>query len=204
MTFVLGITGSIAMGKSAVTRLFEQNGAITANADAIVHDLYREDADVIAFVREHWPQAVVDGGVNRKQLGAAVFGNPEAIKSLEAFLHPRVKAAEMAVVREAEAAGQWLVALDIPLLYETGAEKRCDYVVVVTAPADIQKSRALARPNMTMEKLEHILSLQMADAEKRARADFIIDTGRTPLQNEADVAAIVATLRDRYHARNRS
>lgn len=197
---VLGITGSIAMGKSTVTQMFADCGAATTSADAIVHELYTQNEEVIAYVRQHWPDAVVDGQVDRKKLGAAVFGDDAAVKRLEALLHPKVKQTEEDFVRQAQAARQWLAVLDIPLLYETGAETRCDYVVVVTSPPEIQKSRALARANMTEEKLAHILSRQMPDAEKRARADFIVDTGKTLLHSESEVKKIVKLLKERHHA----
>lgn len=197
---VLGITGSIAMGKSTVTKMFEDCGAATTNADAIVHNLYTENADVIAYIQQRWPNAVSDGVVNRKQLGAEVFGDPAALKDLEQLLHPKVQQVEKDFVAQAEREGKWLVALDIPLLYESGAQSRCDYVAVVSSPPDIQKARALARANMTEEKFNQILSRQMPDAEKRKRADFIIDTGKTLLHAESDVKKIVKALKEKTHA----
>lgn len=194
---VLGITGSIAMGKSTVTQLFADCGAATTNADSIVHDLYMQDADVIAYVQAHWPEAVDNGMVDRKKLGAAVFGDQTAIRALESVLHPKVRQREEEFVKQAQRAGQWLVVLDIPLLYETGAEKRCDYVAVVSSPPEVQKIRALSRPGMTEEKFNHILSLQMPDAEKRRRADFVVDTGKTLLHAESDVKKIVKLLKEK-------
>ncbi len=197
---ILGVTGSIAMGKSTVTKMFADCGAATTNADQIVHDLYTTNAEVIGFIRENWPDAVVDGAVDRKKLGAAVFGDDVAIKKLEHLLHPKVKQTEEDFVLAARDAGHWLAVLDIPLLYETGAEKRCDYVAVASSPYEIQKSRALSRPNMTEEKFEQILARQIPDAEKRQRADFIVDTGKTLLHSESDVKKIIKTLKEKHHA----
>lgn len=193
---ILGVTGSIAMGKSTVTQMFADCGAATTNADTIVHDLYTQDAEVIRFIEEHWPSAVEAGAVDRKKLGAAVFGDDTAIRKLEALLHPKVKQTEEAFVQQAAAAGKWLMVLDIPLLYETGAERRCDYVAVVSSPPEVQKARALSRPNMTEEKFAQILSRQLPDAEKRQRADFIIDTGKTLLHAESDVKKTVKQLKE--------
>lgn len=192
---IIGLTGSIAMGKSTVTGFFEKYGAAVTNADVMVHQLLAEDESVIAEIASRWPDAVVDGAVDRKRLGAAVFGRPEELKVLESLLHPRVEAEEKAFVKQAEAEGKWLVVLDIPLLFESGADKRVDRVVVVSAPLDIQKKRALSRDGMTEEKFAHILARQTPDEEKRARADYIVDTGRTLLHSEAEVVAIVNALK---------
>lgn len=192
---IVGLTGSIAMGKSTVTSYFEKHGAAVTNADTLVHQLYENDADVIAEIMRLWPQAVENGKVNRIKLGAAVFGEPEALKKLEHILHPRVEAAEKTFVEQAKTEGNTLVVLDIPLLFEVGAEKRVDKVVVVSAPYEIQKKRALSRAGMTEEKFNHILSRQMPDAEKRKRADFIVDTGKTHLHSEAAVVKIIKALK---------
>lgn len=197
---ILGITGSIAMGKSTVTKMFADAGAATTNADQIVHDLYTSDAEVIAYIQVNWPAAVVEGKVDRKRLGAAVFGDDVAIKKLEHLLHPKVKQTEEDFVLQAREDGKWLAVLDIPLLYETGAEKRCDYVAVVSSPPAIQKARALSRPNMSEEKFSQILARQMPDAEKRLRADFIVDTGKTLLHSESDVKKIMKILKEKHHA----
>lgn len=192
---LVGVTGSIAMGKSTITGFFEKYGAAVTNADVIVHQLYESNPQVIAEVKSLWPQAIEDGKVNRIKLGAAVFGNAEAVKKLENILHPKVEEAEKAFVAQAEKEGKELVVLDIPLLYEVGAEKRVHKVVVVSAPYEIQKKRALMRKGMTEEKFNHILSLQIPDVEKRARADFIVDTGKTFSHSEADVVRIIKTLK---------
>lgn len=192
---LIGLTGSIAMGKSTVTGFFGKYGAAVTNADTMVHRLLAEDAEVIAEITRRWPDAVTGGKVDRKKLGAAVFGKPEELKALEALLHPRVEAEEKAFVQRAREEGKWLVVLDIPLLFESGAEKRVDKVVVVSAPLEQQKKRALARDGMTEEKFANILARQMPDAEKRARADYIVDTGRTLLHSEAEVVAIINELK---------
>jgi dephospho-CoA kinase len=175
---VLGLTGSIAMGKSTITQMFADKGIPTTNADAIVHALLATDKKTIEEVRKHFPNAFENGSIHRKLLGAEVFGNVDAMKTLEQILHPRVRAAEMAFVLREQKNGAWLVVLDIPLLYETGADARVDKVLVVTAAAEEQQCRALARPDMTPEKLEHILARQMPDAEKRKRADFVVETDK--------------------------
>lgn len=194
---ILGITGSIAMGKSTVTAMFESCGAAVTNADTIVHELYARDAELIATVESRWPSAMQDGSVDRKKLGDAVFGDSNALKFLEELIHPKVQQAEKAFIAKAEKEGKWLVALDIPLLYEVGAEKRCDYVAVVSCPLDMQKSRAMSRPGMTEEKFASIIIRQVPDADKRARADFIINTDKTLLHTESEVKKIVKLLREK-------
>lgn len=174
---VLGLTGSIAMGKSTVTAQFEALGAHTINADHIVHALMAMGGKAVSAVSAAFPGVEVDGAIDRKALGATVFGQAEKLKQLEQILHPLVRAEEEAFVARARAEGAKLVVLDIPLLFETGADAWVHKTVVVTAPAWIQRKRALARPNMSRERLNIILSCQMADAEKRKRADFIVNTG---------------------------
>lgn len=197
---IIGLTGSIAMGKSTVTGFFEKHGAAVTNADIIVHRLYESDAEVIAEIKSQWPQAVEENKINRIKLGQAVFGNAEALKKLENLLHPKAEEAEKIFIRQAQQEGKWLVVLDIPLLFEVGAEKRVDKVVVVSAPYEMQKKRALMRSGMTEEKFNHILARQMPDAEKRARADFIVDTGKTHLHSEAEVVGIIRTLKQEIKA----
>jgi dephospho-CoA kinase len=194
---ILGITGSIAMGKSTVTNMFETCGAATANADIIVHNLYTQDPQVIEAVESKWPAVIEGGKVNRKKLGDAVFGDKAALAFLEHLIHPKVQKVEKDFVVKAETEGKWLVVLDIPLLYESGAESRCDYVAVVSCPAEQQKARAMSRPGMTEEKYAAILARQVPDSEKRKRADFIIDTGKTLLHSEADVKRIIRILKER-------
>lgn len=191
---ILGLTGSIAMGKTTVTNQFAHAGAATTNADAIVHALLEKDAKVIAAVQEAFPQAVENGIVNRRALGDAVFADSAAMKTLENLLHPRVRAAEVAFVLKAQKEGKWLVVLDIPLLFETGADARCDKVVVVSASAEIQRERVMSRSGMTEEKFRAILARQMPDAEKRARADYIIETDNGLEHSAAQVRAIIDEL----------
>jgi dephospho-CoA kinase len=173
---VLGLTGSIGTGKSTTAAMFHDLGVPVHDADATVHDLYRTDA--VAPVAERFPEALKDGVIDRKALSAVLAQAPERFRELEAIIHPRVRAREKAFLDAQRRNGSALVLLDIPLLYETGGEKRVDKVVVVTCDPETQGQRVLARPGMTAEKFELILSRQMPDAEKRRRADFLIDTGR--------------------------
>lgn len=173
---VLGLTGSIGTGKSTTAAMFQDLGVPVHDADATVHDLYRTDA--VAPVAERFPEALKDGAIDRKALSAVLAQAPERFRELEAIIHPLVRAREKAFLDAQRRNGSALVLLDIPLLYETGGEKRVDKVVVVTCDPETQRQRVLARPGMTVEKFELILSRQMPDAEKRRRADFLIDTGR--------------------------
>ena len=173
---VLGLTGSIGTGKSTTAAMFQDLGVPVHDADATVHDLYRTDA--VAPVAERFPEALKDGAIDRKALSAVLAQAPERFRELEAISHPLVRAREQAFLDAQRRNGSALVLLDIPLLYETGGEKRVDKVVVVTCDPETQRQRVLARPGMTAEKFELILSRQMPDAEKRRRADFLIDTGR--------------------------
>lgn len=194
--FVLGLTGSIGMGKSATARMFSALGVPVHDADAAVHALYGPGGEAAAAIAQAFPDILdAAGGVDRAQLRAAVLGSPERMAALEAIVHPLVRAAAQAfIARHAEAP---LVVLDIPLLYETGGQSRCDAVAVVSAPADVQRARVLARPGMTEAAFDAILEKQMPDAEKRARADHVIDTGRGFAAAEADVTRIVAVIQGR-------
>jgi dephospho-CoA kinase len=175
---VLGLTGSIGMGKSTTSAMFRAEGVPVYDSDAAVHALYATGGAAVAPVEAAFPGVVVDGAIDRAKLSAAVVGNSEALAQLEAIVHPLVGAHRIGFFETAEAEGRDIVVLDIPLLYETGGEKKVDKVVVVSAPADVQRQRVLARPDMTPEKFEAILARQTPDAEKRARADFVIDTGQ--------------------------
>ncbi|MFY8209244.1 MAG: dephospho-CoA kinase [Caulobacter sp.] len=175
---ILGLTGSIGMGKSTTSRMFEDEGVPVYDADAAVHALYATGGAAVAPVEAAFPGVVVNGAIDRDKLSAEVVGNAEALAKLEAIVHPLVGAHRIGFFEEAKAKGHEIVVLDIPLLFETGGEKRVDKVVVVSAPADVQRERVLARPGMTAEKFEAILARQTPDAEKRARADFVIDTGQ--------------------------
>ena len=174
---ILGLTGSIGMGKSTAAAALARLGLPVHDADATVHRLLAGDAGTIAAVRKAFPKAVVKGRLDRKALGALVFGKPAALRRLEAILHPRVRRREQAFLRLQARHRRPLVVLDIPLLYETGAETRCDAVLVVSAPAFIQAQRVLRRPGMTPKRLAEIRAQQLPDAEKRRRADFVIPTG---------------------------
>lgn len=191
---VLGLTGSIGMGKSTTTALFADMGALTWNADAAVHRLYSPGGAAVGPVGEAFPGVVVDGAVDRDRLAAALGRDEAAFKRLEAIVHPLVAAGRRDDLMAAEAAGVQLAVLDIPLLFETGGDRAVDAVVVVTADAEIQAARVLARPGMTRERLDAILARQTPDAEKRARADFIVDTGRGLEAARDQVAAIVGTV----------
>lgn len=174
---VIGLTGSIGMGKSTVSKQFALLGAKTASADAFVHQLMEHDKNLIAEVEEHFPTVVKNNKIDRQILGKIVFADSEKRKLLEQIIHHKVIELEQEFVRKQQSLGAELVVLDIPLLFETGAENRVNYSVVVTAPAFIQKRRVLARKGMTLEKFEAIIASQMPDYEKRLRADFIIATG---------------------------
>jgi|SRR5690606_190267 len=189
---VLGLTGSIGMGKSTTAQMFEEEGVPVHDSDATVHRLYRGAA--VEPIRARFPDAVVDNVVNREKLAAAVLGNAAAMKDLEAIVHPLVRAETDAFLSHHREAGTAIVVLDIPLLFETGGQSRVDQIVVVTAPAEIQRERVLARPGMSEEKFEAILKRQLPDAEKRARADFVIDTGAGMEAARAQVRDIVGRL----------
>lgn len=174
--FVLGLTGSIGMGKSTTAKFFAEAGVPVHDADATVHRLYAGEA--VAPLEAAFP-GVTDGGkVDREKLAARIAADPAALKRLEGIVHPLVRAAEQDFLAKAEAAGAPVAVLDIPLLYETGGETRCDAVVVVSAPEDVQRMRVFERPGMTETKFQALLARQMPDAEKRRRADFVVDSSR--------------------------
>ena len=193
--FVLGLTGSLGMGKSTTARFFAEAGVPVHDADAVVHRLYEGEA--VGAIEAAFPGTTAAGKVDRDKLAARVFEDPGALKRLEDIVHPLVRAAEQRLLAEAEARGEGIAVLDIPLLFETGGEARVDAVVVVSAPPQVQRSRVLERPGMTIEKLESILARQMPDAEKRRRADFVVDTSQGFEAARAQVRAIldaVATM----------
>ena len=174
---VLGLTGSIGMGKSSAADMLRAMGVPVHDSDATVHGLFAFDRGLRAAIDARFPGVVTDDGVDRQALGAAVFGDAAARRDLEALVHPRVRAAADAFVRHHRRQRAALVVLDIPLLYETGGEGRVDGVIVVTAPAWLQRRRVLARPGMDADRLAGILAAQMPDREKRRRADFVVETG---------------------------
>lgn len=193
---LLGLTGSIGMGKSTTTAMFADLGAVVWNADDAVHRLYAPGGAAVEPVGEAFPGVVVNGAVDRTRLAEALGRDETAFRRLETIVHPLVAQGRAADLEAARAAGTRLAVLDIPLLFETGGDKAVDAVVVVTADAAIQAERVLARPGMTRERFDAILARQMPDAEKRARADFVIDTGRGLDAVRAEVEAIVATVLD--------
>jgi dephospho-CoA kinase len=190
--FILGLTGSLGMGKSTTARFFAEEGVPVHDADAVVHRLYEGKA--VAAIEAAFPGTTAGGKVDRTRLAARVLGDGAALARLEAIVHPLVQDAERRLIAEARAGGEKVAVLDIPLLFESGADRRVDAVVVVSAPPEVQRARVLARPGMTMEKLEAILARQMPDAEKRARADFVVDTSEGFDAARAEVRAILAAV----------
>ena len=190
--FVLGLTGSIGMGKSTTARLFAEAGVPVHEADVAVHRLYEGEA--VPAVAAAFPGAVVGGKVNRDKLAARVLGDAAALRRLESIVHPLVRAAADRFLSETRASGAKIAVLDIPLLFETGGEDRVDAVVVVTAPPEMQRERALERPGMTMEKFQAIVAKQMPDVEKRQRADFVVDTSRGLAAARDQVDAILQAI----------
>lgn len=189
--FILGLTGSIGMGKSAVARMFEEVAVPVFDADAAVHRLQGPDGALLTAIEAEFPGTTGPAGVDRARLGAAVFGDPGRLRALEAIVHPAVAALRADFL--AEHADQPLVVFDIPLLFEKGGAA-VDAVVVVSAPAEVQRARVLARPGMNPEKFAQILALQVPDAEKRARADHVIDTGTSLAQTRVAVQTLVRHL----------
>jgi dephospho-CoA kinase len=177
------------MGKSTAARFFAEQGVPVHDADAVVHQLY--DGEAAAAIEAAFPGTVTNGKVDRSKLAALALADPAALKKLEAIVHPLVLAAERKLIAEARLRGEKLVVLDIPLLLETGGDQRVDAVVVVSAPAEVQRSRVLARPGMTGEKLDAILARQMPDAEKCRRADFVVDTSGGFDATRAQVRTII-------------
>lgn len=193
--FIAGLTGSIGMGKSAVALMLRELGVPVFDADAAVHQLQGPGGVLLPAIEAAFPGTTGPEGVKRQELGAKVFGDPVALKQLEAIVHPAV--AQMREAFMIEHMGEPLVVFDIPLLFEKGHGADLDAVLVVSAPADMQRTRVLARPGMTAEKFAHILSLQVPDAEKRARATHVIDTGVTLEETRAQVAALVTAIREK-------
>jgi dephospho-CoA kinase len=192
---IVGLTGSIGMGKSTTSAMFQAQGVPVYDSDAAVHALYASGGAAVAPVEAAFPGVLVDGAIDRARLSAAVVGDPEALQKLEAIVHPLVGAHRIGFFEDAQAAGHDVVVLDVPLLYETGGDKKVHKVVVVSAPADVQRARVLARPEMTEAKFEAILARQTPDAEKRARADFVIDTGQGLEHARGQVRDILTRLR---------
>ena len=196
--FILGLTGSIGMGKSTTAKFFAEEGVPVYDADASVHRLYEGEAT--PAIEAAFPGTTVGGKVDRDKLARAVLGDAAAIKRLEGIVHPLVHNARERFLREVEQSGAPIAVLDIPLLFETGGDKRCDAVVVVSAPAEVQKTRAFERPGMNDEKLAAILANQVPDAEKRARADFVVETSQGFEHARSQVREILASIKAKLAA----
>ena len=191
---VVGLTGSIGMGKSTVAQMFADEGAPVYDADAQVHRLYAKGGAAVPLVETTFNGVVRDGMVDRAALSARVLGDANALRRLEEIVHPLVGESRAGFFDEARRAGAKMVVLDIPLLFETGGEGRVDKVVVVSAPADVQRQRVLERPAMTEDKLAAILARQIPDAEKRRRADFVVDTGTSLDATRERVRQVIAAI----------
>ena len=190
---IVGLTGSIGMGKSTVAAMFERAGVPVFDADAEVRSMQGPGGELVGAIEHAFPGSTDETGVLRDALGQQVFADPAALARLEAIVHPAV--AEKRGAFLIEHAGQDIVVFDIPLLFEKGGHEAVDAVVVVSAPAHVQRERVLARPGMTPEKFAHILSLQVPDIEKRERADHVIDTGTSLARTEAEVGLLIDRLR---------
>lgn len=197
--FRLGLTGSIATGKSTALKAFADLGVPVFSSDDVVHELYR--AEAVAPVEAVFPGVTTDGAIDRQKLSKILIQHPERLKSLEAIVHPLVRARISRFLADSAAAGAKLAVVDIPLLYERGVDWGLDAVAVTVVDEAEQRRRALARPGMTVEKLEAILARQMPQAEKRARADYILDTGGSIDSTRADVADLVGKLMESPKAR---
>jgi dephospho-CoA kinase len=189
---LLGLTGSIGMGKSTVAAMFASEGVPVFDADAVVHRLQGPEGALVAEIERHFPGTTGQGGVDRTALAEAVLGDAEALQRLEALIHPAVAAERAAFLERHKDAP--LIVLDIPLLFEKGGWKEVDKIAVVSAPPEVQRARVLARPDMTEARFERILKLQMPDSEKSARADFVIPTGGPIAETNAAVRSIIACL----------
>jgi len=190
--FILGLTGSIGMGKSTTANFFREAGVPVHDSDAVVHRLYEGEA--VAPVEAAFPGVTVDGRIDRGKLAEQLVGRPEAIKRLESIVHPLVRAVSERFIADQRARGARLIVLDIPLLFETSGEKRVDAVVVVSAPQDVQRARVLSRAGMSADKLDALLKRQMSDTEKRAQAHFIVDSSRSFDSARAQVHAILRAV----------
>jgi dephospho-CoA kinase len=192
---LVGLTGSIGMGKTAIATRLRALGIPVCDADAEVHRLYEGAA--VAPIEAAFPGTTADGRVDRQKLAAVLLADPHGFQRLEAIVHPLVQAAERDFLQRAAADGAEIVVLEIPLLFETGGDRRVDVVVVASAPPEVQRRRVLGRENMSDEKLEHVLVRQWSDEKKRAQADFVVDTSGTFAETHAQVDRIVQSLRGR-------
>ncbi len=194
---IAGLTGSVGMGKSTTAAMFKAAGAAVFDADAAVHALYAKGGAAVPIIQAGLPEAITDGAVDRAKLSVIVRKDPLQLKVLESFVHPMVEACRKAAVKKAKADGVKVFVFDMPILLETGGEDKVDVVIVVSAPADVQRRRVLARPGMSPEKFEFILSRQMPDAEKRARADFVVNSGSGLETAREQVQIIMKALEER-------
>lgn len=195
---VIGLTGGIGMGKSEAAKHFARRGVPVFNADACVHALYEGEA--VAPIEAAFPGVTSGGKIDRQKLSQFISGAPERLKQLEEIVHPLVVAAEIAFLREQDAQGEAMTVLEIPLLFETNAHQRVDVTVVLSAPEAVQRERVLARPNMTAEKLEYLLARQLPDDEKRARADYVVDSALPLPAMHAELDGLIESLRGRKGA----
>ncbi len=192
---IIGLTGSIGMGKSTTAAMFREAGIPVYDADAAVHGLYDEGGAAVGPVGAAFPGVVKDGRVDREELRQRVLGQPDELKRLNAIVHPLVGMDRVGFLKQAEADGCDWVVFDVPLLFETGGHANVDAIVVVSAPPEMQRERVLARPGMTPDRLDAILAQQTPDAEKRARAHYVVDTGNGLEAARAQVNNIIAALR---------
>lgn len=190
---IIGLTGSIAMGKSTIAAMLEKNGIPIISADKIVHDLYREEA--VPLIEKAFPGSTENGQVNREKLLKLLLNEEEGFKKLENLIHPLVRQKEWEFIKEQKDKSAEIIAIEIPLLFETGADKLLDAVLLASAPADVQKQRVMQRPGMTTEKFKTLLAKQMPDAEKREKADFIVDTSCSMEETEDQLKEIIVSLK---------
>ncbi len=191
---IIGLTGSIGMGKSTTAKMFENAGAYIFDADTAVHNLYAKGGAAVPILRAVFPDVIVDGAVDRALLSKHLQADPLNIQVLESFIHPMVKEARSQAIEQAKSQGKTVFVADIPLLFETGGDTQVDKIVVVSASQEVQKSRVMSRPGMTKEKFALIKSRQMPDAKKRARADFVIKTDKGMKYARKQVAEIMDAL----------
>lgn len=192
---IIGLTGSIGMGKSTMADTLRDHGIAVLDADKVVHDLY--DGAAVAAIEAAFPGTTKEGKVNRQLLSGALGIDQKKFRTLETIVHPMVRSAQADFLREQHTRGAAMAVLEIPLLFETGGDTRVDIVIVVSASPETQRDRVLQRPGMTDEKLQQLLSRQLPDKEKRARADFVVDTDRELCQSEAQIADIVTQVSGR-------
>ncbi len=194
---ILGLTGSIGMGKSEAARAFRRLEVPVFDSDHGVHELLAGGGAAAQAVEEAFPGVTMDGVVDRAELGRRVFGDAEALRKLEAILHPAVRAAQLEFLADCRERGEALVVLDVPLLYEAGGHAACDYVLVVSAPEEVQSARVMEREGMTEERLAAIMAEQMPDEEKRRRADFVISTNQPLEDSFREISDLVGKLRQK-------